>query len=194
MQKQGDYEQEKRNQKPKLPKFQGAEKAMQGHVYNIERTGKPSDFIPTTEFSRDLVRRTFQIQSWQFFLAEFKETPLETSARSASSTTDADKFEWQLKIKDHCRDKTDLERLKFTLWALLWGQYLDTVKKKLKAMLKFIEKEKIKDYALIFNIRKACSRIDDTKHLFVTMHEARRNFLTRRQSDDQTMSDFANEL
>ena len=108
MQKQEDEEQEKRNQKPKLPKFQGVEEAMQGHVCDVEKTGKTSEFVSTTESTRDLVCRTCQNPKLvEQILTKFKEAPLETATRSASGSFDSDKFEWQLKMKDHYRDKTD---------------------------------------------------------------------------------------
>ena len=46
----------KRNHKAK-PKFVGAEEGVQGHVCDIERPGKPCEFIVTTECVRDCMHR-----------------------------------------------------------------------------------------------------------------------------------------
>jgi len=43
-------------------------------------------------------------------------------------------------MKYYFRNKVDPEKLKFSLWSLLWGKSTEIIKKKLKALLKFIEK------------------------------------------------------
>ena len=48
----------KRNPKPRP--FMGAQEGMQGHIYDIERPGKPCEFIITTEYVRDYMYCTYE--------------------------------------------------------------------------------------------------------------------------------------
>ena len=98
-------------------------------------------------------------------------------------------------MKDYCKNKADLGKIKFTLWSLLWGQCTEIVKKKLKSLLKFVQKEKAKDCAwLLINLRKICSKIDDNKHPFFTLCETRKNLILCRQEEDQNIMEDADEL
>ena len=78
-------------------------------------------------------------------LTGFEEEELAKSAEPDSTPTGY--FKWQLKIKECCKDKSDLMKLKFTVWALSVGQSAKIVKKKLKALDKFKGKDKERDLA-----------------------------------------------
>ena len=102
-------------------------------------------------------------------IMEFKETPLE-EPKDLDEKNQKEVFKWQLDMKEYYKDKTDLKKLKFALWSLLCGQSTDIVKKKLKALDKFEEKEKERDVAWLFrSLRQICSRIDNSKHFYVTL-------------------------
>ena len=111
----------RRNPKPRS-KFEGAEEAMKGHIYDVERPGKQCEFITTTEFARDLVYRTYNNPKLlEEILTEYKETPLTPPKKPEGTARTEDAiFEWQLEMKEHIKNKSDLQKLKFALWALLW--------------------------------------------------------------------------
>ena len=98
-------------------------------------------------------------------------------------------------MKEYYKDRSDLEKLKFVVWTLIWGQCTEIVRKKLKALTNLQEKEKARDIAwLLRNLQKICSKIDDTRHPFITLYEMRKNLLLYRQQDDQTIAEYADEL
>ena len=126
-------------------------------------------------------------------LTDFEEEELIEPANP--DDTPAGLFRWQLKMKEYYKDTSNLEKLKFAVWALIWGQCTEIVRKKLKALTDLQEKEKVRDLAwLLRNLRKICSKIDDTKHPFITLYEMRKNLLLYRQQDDQTIAEYADEL
>ena len=90
-------------------------------------------------------------------MTEFKETPLE-EPKDPDDKNQKEVFKWQFDMKEYYKDKTDLKKLKFVLWSLLYGQSTDIVKKKLKALDKLEEEEKERDMAWLFrSLRQICS-------------------------------------
>jgi len=120
------------NPKPRA-KYKGAEEGMQGHIFDVERTGKPCEFITTVEYLKGYVSRKYDnAKLLEKILTDFEEEELIEPADP--DDTPAGLFRWQLEMKEYYKDKSDLEKLKFAVWALIWGQCTEIVRKKLKAL------------------------------------------------------------
>ena len=85
---------------------------MQGHIYDIERPGKPCEFIITTEYLKGCVCWTHEnAKLLEEMLTDFSKTSLE----EPNNPRDNQRlfFKQQIEIKEYYKDKADLEKLKF---------------------------------------------------------------------------------
>ena len=105
------------NPKPRA-KYKGAKEGMQGYIFDVERTGKPCEFIITVEYLKGYVSHKYDnAKLLEKILTDFEEEEL--TEPTDSDGTPIGLFRWQLEMKEYYKDKSDLEKLKFVVWALI---------------------------------------------------------------------------
>ena len=102
---------------------------------------------------------------------------------------------WNEEVKEYVKRTRQLRGSLATIYAVAWGQCSEAMKAKVKSLDAYAERSGNNDCAwLLEQIRAITLQFDAKRNSFLSLMDARTNFLTCKQGQQQTPHDYLNTL
>lgn len=183
---------------PRTTGFRGSTPEMNGHVFECyEEQGDRRQYTKTLEALESHVKKSckFPRDLTPLFAEEMKEPTVVKPKALAPTADEVDKAIWGEEIKTYIKRSQELQNNFAIIHAVAWGQCSEAMRAKIKSHAKYTETTERNDcYWLLKQIKSVTLQFDETKYGFVSIMDARANFLNCRQGQGQTAADFIEQL
>ena len=172
--------------------FVGKTKEMHGHVFQlqVERRQK-GQFQDTVEQLQVYASSTYKkdIKHLKILFTQL-ELPNIVKPTPPTSKDAMDQLYYQEEMKQHIKDKKNLETTIASLYNVVCGQCSKLLQNKLKARNNFDQMDDSCNVAtLLSEIKTLSSKIEESTSAYDALHEAKAKFFKYQQSEDETLAD-----
>ena len=178
--------------------FKGSTPEMTGNVFECyEEQSDRRQYAYTLEALEGYVKKTckFPQDIAPLFAVEMKQPVVAKPASLSTTADETDRAIWHERLKAYMKRENELEGNFATIYAVAWGQCSEAMRARLKAHAKYNESTAKNDcYWLLKQIKSITMKFDETKYGFISIMDARANFLNCRQGQQQSASDFIAQL
>jgi hypothetical protein len=109
--------------------------------------------------------------------------------------TEMARIMWKEAVKGYCIRTTALIGNLAALYAVIWGQCSESMRAKLKAARDYVDKAAANDcFWLLKQIKSVTLQFDDKRNGYIALLDATANYLNLRQSQSQSVLDYADAL
>ena len=171
---------------------------MNGNVFECyEEQGDRRQYAKTLEALDGYVKKSckFPQDMASLFAADMKEPTLAKPANLAQDADETDKAIWAEELKEFVKRRRELQNNLATVYAVVWGQCSEVMRAKIKSHASYTERTESNDcFWLLKQIKSVTLQFDETKYGFISIMDARANFLNCQQGQDQTAEDYLEQV
>ena len=180
-----------------LTNFKGAEKSMNGHVYQLYgEAAHQNQFTRTTQELIGYIGTNFKKPSYIMEMVTSLTETVFVKPDYPENTADA----FQVKVWDRETDKYDAlvsayKDNKTALYTLVWGQCSEPMQAKIKTTNEYdIMAKKYNSLQLLIAIKGISYKFESQGNIHITMLEAKINIYTYQQGHDESNTAYLNKF
>ena len=185
--------QQREQQAPKAPKFEGRCEELSGHVYDYANARKAADqFTKTTREICEYVGRTYKYGADTRTALESLAVPVfvEPLDPPADATRTQVRM-WEKEVDEHVKRQIILSENLKSAYSLIYGQCSDAMRVKLESRPNHETIESTADsIGLLENIRTVMYQFQSERYAPLALHDAKRRFYTFAQDKHTTCQQY----